>query len=70
MIFLGEVNKAPGSLYEAEAAAEPILFTMEPAVLARLEEHDRALFEYEPLAELERALIATLLPPDCHRIAT
>jgi hypothetical protein len=59
VIFLGEVNKAPGSLYEAEAAAEPILFTMEPAVLARLEEHDHALFEYEPVAELERALIAT-----------
>ena len=52
LIFRGEVNKAPGCLHDVEKAAEPILFTMEPAVLHRIEEHDRALFEFEPVAEL------------------
>ena len=51
-IFRGEVNKAPGALAEAEGAAEPILFTLEPRVLERIEEHDRRLFEYEPVSEL------------------
>ena len=46
-IFRGEVNKAPGALHEVEKAAEPILFTMDAEVLQAIEEHDRALFEFE-----------------------
>ena len=52
LIFRGEVNKAPGCLHEVEKAAEPILFTMEASVLHLIDEHDRELFEYEPIAEL------------------
>ena len=55
LVFRGEVNKAPGALHEAEAAAEAILFTVDAHVLARIEEHDRLLFEYEPVAELPSA---------------
>ena len=50
LIFRGEVNKAPGALHGAESAAEPILFTLDAPVLARIEEHDRRLFEYEPVS--------------------
>ena len=56
LIFRGEVNKAPGCLHEVEKAAEPILFTMDNEVLATIDEHDRALFEYEPVAELPSAM--------------
>ena len=56
LVFRGEVNKAPGALHEVEKAAEPILFTMEPAILGRIEEHDAVLFEFEPVAELPSAV--------------
>lgn len=36
LIFSGEINKAPGSLHQAEAAAEAILFTVDPAVTTRI----------------------------------
>lgn len=56
VVFRGEINKAPGSLHDAEKAAEPLLFTLHSAALARIEEHDRLLFENEPVAELGGAL--------------
>ena len=52
LVFRGEINKAPGCLHEVDKAAEPILFTMDPDVLHQIDEHDRQLFEYEPVAEL------------------
>ena len=52
IIFRGEINKAPGNLHDALNCAEPVLFTTEPRILSRIDAHDAARFEYEPLAEL------------------
>eukprot|EP01065_Artemidia_motanka_P004192 TRINITY_DN1200_c0_g4_i1.p1 TRINITY_DN1200_c0_g4~~TRINITY_DN1200_c0_g4_i1.p1 ORF type:complete len:1005 (+),score=372.50 TRINITY_DN1200_c0_g4_i1:62-3076(+) len=44
-IFRGELAQAPGCLLGAEQCAEVVLFTVEPAVLSRLEWHEAALRE-------------------------
>lgn len=67
LVFRGEINKAPGNLHDALACAEPILFTTDPRVIARIEAHDTAHFEHEPVAELpsasQRPLTAELDDP-------
>uniref|UniRef100_A0A7S4F9V3 KATNIP domain-containing protein n=1 Tax=Chrysotila carterae TaxID=13221 RepID=A0A7S4F9V3_CHRCT len=40
--FRGEINKAPGNVADAESAAEVVLFTLDDATLARIEQHDAA----------------------------
>ena len=43
-IFRGEINKAPGNVPDAHAAAEPILLTMDASILGAIDAHDaRAL---------------------------
>jgi hypothetical protein len=43
VVFEGEVRRAPGLLEDAEQCSEVILFTLEEAILAGIEEFDKAM---------------------------
>ncbi|KAH3756455.1 protein JBTS26 [Pelomyxa schiedti] len=55
-IFVGEISKAPGSLQNADACAEYILFTTDEAILAAIENNDplAPLCEVDLTSELSR----------------
>jgi len=57
LVFRGEVGKAPGNLHDALNCAEPVLFTTDAHVIARIEAHDAARFEHEPVAELPSSML-------------
>jgi hypothetical protein len=70
LIFRGEVNKSPGALHEVEKSAEPILFTMEQAVLSTIDEHDKAMLEFEVRASPRHACLLSQPPTPAHANAT